>query len=78
MNKDEVRRLFPEVCAFADAVRKEFGSGVKLTYACENGREIGKKSDHKPEDVVRLADIVHNFKPVAVADEPRKFGRGRK
>ena len=78
LTSSEVREMFPKVVAFADEVRKVFGPGVKLLYACENGREIGRKSDHKPEDVVKLADIVHNFKPVAVVDEPRKFGRGRK
>ncbi len=78
MDKDAVRRVFPEVCAFADAVREEFGDGVKLVYACEDGREIGKKSDHKPEDAVKLADIVQNLEPVVGVDEQRKFGRGRK
>ena len=41
MDKDAVRRLFPSVIAFADECRDEFGEGVKLVYAKENGREIG-------------------------------------
>lgn len=39
-----MRRLFPDVTAFADKVRAEFGNGVKLVYAEENGRKIGKQS----------------------------------
>ena len=78
MNKDEVRQLFPEVCAFADAVREEFGAGVKLVYACENGREIGKRSEFDPANVVRLSEIAENLKPAVADDEARKFGRGRK
>lgn len=76
MNKDDVRRLFPDVIAFADAVREEFGDGVKLVYACENGREIGKRSEFDPANVVSLSEIAGNLKPVVV--DERKVGRGRK
>lgn len=77
MNKNQVRQLFPEVIAFADAVRAEFGPGVKLAYASENGNEIGKKSEHDPADVVRLNDIIDNVCPVVVEDAGSGY-RGRK
>lgn len=80
MNKDQIRQTFPEVIAFADAVRAEFGPGVKLVCASENGNEIGKKSEHDPADVVRLSDIIDNVGPVVVEDvgsgyRSRKSGR---
>lgn len=48
MNKDEIRRLFPECCAVADEYRKVFGEGTKLVYVSENGRELGKRSEGVP------------------------------
>lgn len=44
MNKEEVRKNFPECCSVADEFRKAFGNGVRLIYAKENGMEIGKLS----------------------------------
>ncbi|MDC8446442.1 MAG: hypothetical protein LV471_11020 [Nitrosomonas sp.] len=44
MNKEEVRKNFPECCSVADEFRKVFGNGVRLIYAKENGMEIGKLS----------------------------------
>lgn len=44
LNADYVRKNFPECWAFADRFRKAFGPGVKLVYARENGKEIGKLS----------------------------------
>ncbi|HMU64813.1 MAG TPA: hypothetical protein PKD35_09030 [Nitrosomonas sp.] len=46
MDKKEVRALFPNCCEFADLVRNEFGDGVKMIYAEENGRKIGKQGSH--------------------------------
>jgi hypothetical protein len=77
MNKDQIRQTFPEVIAFADAVRAEFGPGVKLVYASENGNEIGKKSEHDPADVVRLIDIIDNVGPIVVEDVSNSY-RSRK
>jgi len=56
-SKEEFRSLFPEVTAFADAMRKEFGNGVKLVYAEENGRCVGTKSVSDPERTVKLSEI---------------------
>jgi hypothetical protein len=43
VDKKEVRVLFPVCCEFADLVRDEFGDGVKMVYAEENGIKIGKQ-----------------------------------
>jgi len=75
--KNEIRTMFKEVVAFADAVRAEFGPGVKLVYASENGNEIGQKSEHDPADVVRLIDIIDNVGPVVVEDVSNSY-RSRK
>ncbi len=40
---DYVRVNFPRCVAFADECRLVFGGGVKLVYASENGRELGKR-----------------------------------
>ena len=37
------RAEFPAAARILDEFRKEFGEGVKLIYASEAGREIGKK-----------------------------------
>lgn len=37
------RAEFPATAQILDEFRKEFGDGVKLLYAVEAGREIGKK-----------------------------------
>lgn len=51
----ETKAMFPEAFAFADLVRREFGAGVKLVYAEENGRCIGRKT--VLGDVVRVSDM---------------------
>jgi len=58
MDKDEVRRLFPECVGVADQFREVFGPGVKLTYAEEGGRSIGKRSVSDPDVTVGLKDIL--------------------
>jgi hypothetical protein len=57
LTKDQVRAMFPEVTAFADAMRKEFGDGVRLVYAEENGRCIGTKSVSDPERTVKVSEM---------------------
>lgn len=72
MDKDTVRQLFPSVIAFADSMRAEFGDGVKLVYAMENGREIGKASVIDPERVVRLSEICIDAHAFCGADDKDK------
>ena len=72
MDKREVRRLFPSVIAFADACRAEFGDGVKLVYARENGREIGKASVINPENVVKASEMCIDSDAFCVADKKDK------
>lgn len=67
--------MFPEVTAFADAVRREFGAGVKLVYAEENGRCIGRKT--VLGDVVRVSDMCLDSEEFANATE-RSKQRGKK
>lgn len=55
--------MFPEVTAIADAVRKEFGNGVKLVYAEENGRCVGTKSVSDPDRTVKVSEMELNFTP---------------
>lgn len=47
----EVREQFPTCVAWADEIRKVFGPGVRMTYAKENGRELGAPVV-KPGDIV--------------------------
>ncbi|MBY0474202.1 MAG: hypothetical protein K2Q13_03960 [Nitrosomonas sp.] len=56
--------MFPECVAFADVCREVFGDGVKLVYAEENGRSIGNRSEHDPESVVNLKDMVLDSRPM--------------
>ena len=41
MTKEENRARMPMVTAMVDEFRQEFGPGVRVTYAKENGIEVG-------------------------------------
>jgi len=49
MTEEEKRELFraefPESAAAADMFRELFGPGVRLVYAEENGKTVGRKYD---------------------------------
>lgn len=72
MDKDAVRRLFPSVIAFADECRDEFGEGVKLVYAKENGREIGKASVIDPGRVIRVSEMCVDSDAFCVDDKDKR------
>ena len=72
MDKDTVRRLFPSVIAFADECRAEFGDGVKLVYAEENGREIGNASVIDPENVLKLSEVCIDSHAFCVDDKDKR------
>jgi hypothetical protein len=42
--REQMRRNFPETAAIVDDFRAAFGDGVKVTWCCENGREVGKQT----------------------------------
>ena len=63
LKKEEFRALFPSVTEFADKCRAVFGDGVKLIYAEENGRCIGKRSVSDPENTVNVSEIEFDTKP---------------
>lgn len=52
------RAEFPETSRIVDKFRAEFGPGVKLVYAEENGKTIGKK----PEPATNLMTLAQWFK----------------
>jgi len=78
-SKEEFRAMFPEVAVFADAIRAEFGSGVKLVYAEESGRCVGTKSVCDPERTVNLSEMVLDSRPYAeiVAERERGWRNGK-
>ena len=71
VSREEVRRLFPTVVAFADECRKVFGDGVRLTYARENGYEMGECSESDPENTVKLSDMTLDKRPFNEIEEER-------
>ncbi len=42
---EENRRRMPSVTKFVDGIREIFGDGVRVTFASENGVEMGRRSD---------------------------------
>jgi hypothetical protein len=40
--RDRVRAEFPVVTAFADALRTQFGDGVRILWAIEGGQYVGR------------------------------------
>lgn len=77
VTREQVREMFPEVTAFADAIRVEFGDGVKLVYAEENGRCIGERSVTDPERTVKLSEIELDPRPRAEIATGRKKEKRR-
>ena len=69
-----MRRLFPEVIGFADRLRATFGDGVRLVYARENGRELGKRSVVDPARVVKCSEMCFDK---LVVDDKRDVRRGK-
>lgn len=78
MNKDEVRRLFPSCVDVADRFRDVFGPSVKLTYAEEGGRSIGKKSECDDEMTVCLSEIVLDSRPMGEVIADRDLVKGKR
>ncbi|MXS81560.1 hypothetical protein [Nitrosomonas oligotropha] len=77
VSRDQVRALFPEVTAVADKIRAEFGNGVKLVYAEEHGRCIGKRSVVDPDGLVKLSEMVLDSRPYAEIVAEREKGMKR-
>lgn len=78
MNKDEVRRLFHSCVDVADRFRDVFGPGVKLIYAEEGGRYIGKKSENDAEMTVSLSSIVLDSRPMGEIIADRDLVQGKR
>lgn len=49
--RDSNRASMPKVAAFVDTIRAEFGEGVKVLYASENGIERGKRDEERGTDI---------------------------
>ena len=43
MSREENRKNMPTVTAWVDQMRALYGQDCKVTYACENGIELGEK-----------------------------------
>ena len=61
---DRNRADFPFATGVIDALRAEFGPGVRLVYAEENGRTLGRKPDDSKFRNVSLRDCVLEIKKV--------------
>lgn len=69
-----VRENFPKCVEFADECRAVFGDGVRMVYANEGGKEIGKQFAGDAE--VCMADV--DMTPMLTAEQLRRGGRGEK
>lgn len=65
MTAESNRAAFPETARLVDGLREVFGADATLTWASENGREIGKRGP----DGVQATQV---YRP---ADEIKKHGR---
>lgn len=76
LTKEQFLAAFPFVTAFADECRKVFGEGVRLVYAEENGRFVGRKTKVDLERVVRLSDMAINpGKYAALTERSKQRGK---
>lgn len=69
-----VRENFPKCVEFADECRAVFGDGVKMVYASEGGKVIGKQFTGDAE--VCMADV--DLSPLLTVEQLRRGGRGGK
>lgn len=69
-----VRENFPACVEFADECRAVFGDGVRMVYASEGGKVIGKQ--FTGDDQVCMVDV--DLSPLLTADQIRRGGRGAK
>lgn len=69
-----VRENFQACVEFADECRAVFGDGVKMVYAKEGGKVIGKQ--FSGDDQVCMADV--DMTPMQNPDQLRRGGRGAK
>ena len=60
---DQNRAAFPFAAGVIDALRRQFGTGVRLVYAEENGATLGRKPDESRIRSVSLRDCVLDTKP---------------
>jgi len=74
LSVEYVRENFPVSVEFADECRDVFGSGVKMVYANEGGKVIGKQ--FVGDDQVCMADV--DLSPLLTAEQLRRGGRGGK
>ena len=68
MSREKNRAMFPEAARIVDELRAVFGPGVKLTWAQENGNEIGERGpDGHP--------VIVEYKPQQDVSEKHTLGR---
>lgn len=67
-----VRDNFPACVEFADECRSVFGDGVRMVYAKEGDKVIGKQSVGDAE--VCLADV--DLSPLLTKEQIKRGGRG--
>lgn len=58
------RANFPYAAGVMDELRKQFGPGVRLVYAEENGQTLGRKPDDSKFINISGRDMVLNIKKV--------------
>jgi len=76
LTKEQFRAAFPCVTAFADQCRKVFGNGVRLIYAEENGRSVGRKTQVDRENVFLVSDmILDSGRYAALTERSKKRGK---
>lgn len=66
------RAEFPATAQILDEFRKEFGQGVKLLYASEAGREIGKKPA-EPKHFMTVGQWLRCSELIAEAEARREL-----
>lgn len=67
------RAAFPATARIVDELREVFGPGVRLEWACENGREIGVRE--LPGMAVPMSTMVLRVPEVQAPELKAKKGR---
>jgi len=66
---ETVRKHFPECWAVANAFRDEFGSGVKVNFMSEGGKNVGKSKEGVGKAFALNEIVINSSEFVSVIDK---------
>lgn len=71
-----LRRELPTVAGLVDDFAAAFGrENIRVTFASENGHEIGRRAPHSDERAIKLSDTIVGPMNAAARDSANRNGK---